>query len=116
MVRIRLQRFGRTNRPFYRILVMDSRSRRDGAAIEQVGWYDPLARDAAKQIRLDPERIRYWLGVGARPSDTVRDILARHGLVDRQAWEAERARQRALAAVRAASAPAAPAAEGRSAS
>jgi len=89
-----MQRSGRKNRPFYRIQVMDKRTRRDGASIEQVGWYNPLERDEAKAINLNEERIKYWLSVGAQPSDTVRDMLAKRNLIDRAAWEAERARDR----------------------
>ena len=94
MVRIRMQRTGRKNRPFYRIQVLDKRTRRDGASIEQLGWYDPLAKDPAKQVNLNEERAKYWISVGAQPSDTVRDFLARRNLVETKSWEAERARQR----------------------
>jgi small subunit ribosomal protein S16 len=110
VVRIRLQRMGRTHRPFYRIQVTDSRQRRDGAAIEQLGWYDPLAKDAAKQMELKEDRLKYWLSVGAQPSDTMKDFLAKRNLMDTTAWEAERKRQRDR--VEAAKAAAAPAAEG----
>lgn len=108
MVRIRLQRMGRTHRPFYRIQVTDSRRRRDGAAIEQLGWYDPVAKDPAKQLSLNEDRVKYWLSVGAQPSDTMRDFLARHNLIDTAGWEATRetARKRAEAAKAAAEAPA----------
>lgn len=94
MVRIRMQRTGRRNRPFFRIQVLDERTRRDGASIEQVGWYDPIAKDPAKQLNLNEERIKYWVGVGAQPSDTVRDMLAKRNLIDTKAWEARRARDR----------------------
>ena len=94
MVRIRMQRTGRTNRPFYRIQVLDRRSRRNGASIEQLGWYNPLEKDPAKQINLNEERVKYWIGVGAQPSDTVRDMLARRNLVKTAPWEKVRARQR----------------------
>lgn len=91
-----MQRQGRHNRPFYRIAAMDGRIRRDGPIIEDLGWYDPLAKDAAKQIQINEERIKYWLSHGAQPSDTVRDMLAKRKLVDNGPWEAERARQRKL--------------------
>lgn len=107
MVKIRLQRTGRKNRPFYRIQVLDERTRRDGAAIEQLGWYDPVARDEAKQLNLNEERTKYWLSVGAQPSDTMRDILAKRNLVNREKWEAERTRRREVVAAKKAAAPAA---------
>jgi small subunit ribosomal protein S16 len=107
VVKIRLQRSGRKNRPFYRIQVLDSRNRRDGAAIEQLGWYDPVSRDESKQLNLNEERAKYWLSVGAQPSDTVKDILAKRNLVDRGQWEAERSRRRAIIDARKAAAPAA---------
>ncbi|MDX2146953.1 MAG: 30S ribosomal protein S16 [Planctomycetota bacterium] len=94
MVRIRLQRLGRRNRPFYRINAVDSRTRREGAAIEQLGWYDPVASDPKKQLDLNDERVKYWLGRGAQPSDTVRDMLAKRGLVDLGSWEKDRAYDR----------------------
>lgn len=91
-----MSRLGRRNRPFYRIQIQDKRERRDGAFIEQVGWYDPMAKDSSKQIFLEVDRLKYWLGVGAQPSDTVRDFLAKQNLVDLASWEAERARQRSV--------------------
>jgi small subunit ribosomal protein S16 len=79
-VRLRLKRFGRRHRPFYRLTVMDQRQTRDGRAIEELGYYDPLARTAEKQVSLKRERIEYWLSVGAKPSDTVRDLLKKNGI------------------------------------
>jgi small subunit ribosomal protein S16 len=79
-VRIRLKRTGRKNRPCYRIGVFDSRTKRDGKTIEDVGFYDPIEKDEAKQVRLDRERIEYWLSVGALPTETVASILKRHGV------------------------------------
>lgn len=90
MVRIRMQRLGRRNRPFYRINAIDKRTRRDGKVIEALGWYDPIAKDESKQLFLNVERLKYWLSVGAQPSDTVRDFLAKANLVDVAAWEADR--------------------------
>ncbi len=75
-VRIRLARHGTTNRPFYRIVACDSRSPRDGRYIELLGTYDPLKNPA--DVALKPERITYWLGVGAKPSDTVKSIFKKH--------------------------------------
>jgi small subunit ribosomal protein S16 len=73
-VRIRLKRFGTKRRPYYRIVVVDSRRPRDGQTIEEVGFYHPIEIDE-KQITIKEERIREWLGKGAQPSDTVRKLL-----------------------------------------
>jgi small subunit ribosomal protein S16 len=73
-VRIRLKRFGTKRRPFYRIVVTDSRSPRDGRTIEEVGFYHPI-EIAEKQVTVKEDRIREWLAKGARPSDTVRKLL-----------------------------------------
>lgn len=80
MVRLRLKRMGRRNRPFYRLAAMDSRSPRDSRVIEELGFYDPLARDPDQQVRLNRERIQYWLSVGAQPTDTARSLIRRAGI------------------------------------
>lgn len=80
MVKLRLKRFGRRHRPFYRINAMDQRSARDSAAIEELGFYDPLEKDQAKAIKVNEERVRHWLSVGAQPSDTVRSLLKKVGI------------------------------------
>lgn len=90
MVRIRLKRMGRRNRPFYRINAVEKRNKRDGRVIENLGWYDPESRDEAKQVSLKEERIKFWLSQGAQPSDTVNDILARAAIIDAEAWRAVR--------------------------
>ena len=72
MVRIRLARFGRKKRPFYRIVVTDSRRRRDSGWIENVGYYNPLTEP--KTIEMDLERINYWLEVGAKMSERVEKL------------------------------------------
>jgi len=82
---------GRRNRPFYRINVIDEATKRDGKVIEQLGWYDPIAKDESKQVQLDEERTKFWLGRGAMPSDTMMDMLSKRNLVDREAWKAHRA-------------------------
>lgn len=82
---------GRRNRPFYRINVIDEQTRRDGAVIEQLGWYDPVVKDESKQVKLDEERAKYWLEKGAQPSDTMMDMLSKRNLVDGEAWKARRA-------------------------
>ncbi|CAN5555058.1 30S ribosomal protein S16 [soil metagenome] len=79
MVKLRLKRMGAKKRPSYRIIATESSSPRNGRFIEQVGFYDPLTEPVT--VTLNEERINYWLGVGAQPSDTVRGILRRQGLV-----------------------------------
>ena len=76
--KIRLKRIGRRNRPFYRLVIMDARNRRDGAAIEEVGWYNPIAKDEMYSLKED--RILHWLQEGAQPTDTAHDILRTAGL------------------------------------
>jgi len=73
-VKIRLKRFGTRKRPYYRMVVMDSRAPRDGRAIEEVGLYHPIEPEE-EQIRIDEARVRAWLQRGARPSPTVRRLL-----------------------------------------
>ena len=79
-VKIRMKRIGRTNSPFYRINAIDGRSARDGRVIEELGSYDPHAADD-KKVRLNAERVQYWLSVGAQPSETVRSFLKKAGLL-----------------------------------
>jgi len=76
-VRIRLKRTGRRNRPFYRICVFDSRTRRDGAPVEELGSYDPRGLDWGQKLTLNRERAYHWLSVGALPSETVASFLRR---------------------------------------
>jgi small subunit ribosomal protein S16 len=78
-VSIRLMRMGSKKRPFYRIVVADKLAKRDGRFIEKIGHYDPH-KDPPETI-LDEERALYWLGVGAQPSDTVKNILSRAGVM-----------------------------------
>ena len=79
-VKIRLKRMGAKKSPFYRIVVADSRSPRDGRFIETVGTYNPLIADE-NQVTLKEERILEWLGNGAQPSDTVKNILSKAGVM-----------------------------------
>ena len=88
-VKLRLTRMGRRHRPFFRINAVDSRTPRDGRVIEKVGHYDPLEKDVTKQIVLNRERIEFWLGQGAVPSDTVSEILLRNGIKHKYAEEKE---------------------------
>lgn len=73
MVSIRLARIGKKKKPFYRVVVIEKRNARNGRFVETVGTYDPL-KDPA-EIKLEAERIKYWLGKGAQPSNTVRSFL-----------------------------------------
>ena len=74
-VRIRLQKTGRRHLPCYRIVATDARTKRDGKVLEILGVYDPLAKEEAKQVVVKRDRVQYWLGVGAQPSDTVASLL-----------------------------------------
>ncbi len=94
MVRIRMQRLGRRNRPFYRIAAVEKQTRRNGPVIEALGWYNPIEKDPAKALEINEERVKHWLSKGAQPSDTVRDFLAKRGIGDLKAWEADRAYDR----------------------
>ncbi len=78
-VRIRLKKMGRKHRPFYRICAMDVRAPRDGKAIEELGYYDPLVKDSDARAVLKADRIDYWLGVGAQPSEKVRVLIKKYG-------------------------------------
>jgi len=80
--RIRLKRLGRRNKPFYRIIVIDSKKRRDGAAIEEVGWYDPILKKD-KNFILEEDRILHWLSQGAQPTDIVKNMMKKTGLSHR---------------------------------
>ncbi len=80
MIKLRLRRVGAKKRPAYRIVVADARSKRDGRFIESVGFYDPLTEPTT--IRIDGERARYWLGVGAQPTDRVAKLLRIQGVTD----------------------------------
>ena len=79
-VKIRLKKMGRKNRPFYRIVAADARAKRGGKEIEVLGHYDPLAAEKEKQFVLNRDRVQYWLGVGAQPTDTVSGLIRRAGI------------------------------------
>lgn len=114
MVRIRMKRMGRTHRPFFRINAVDQRSPRDGRIIEELGWYDPMQPDVTKAISLKEDRIKHWISVGAQPSQTVGDMLAKRGLINAEKWVADRERRvkRKIEAMAKAKADAAAAAAG----
>lgn len=98
VVRLRFQRTGRHNHPCYRLAAIDSRTRRDGPVIENLGWYNPIDPDATKQVNFNEDRIKYWLSVGALPSETVEDILAKRGIGNLKAWEERRKSRSAVVA------------------
>jgi small subunit ribosomal protein S16 len=81
LVKIRLKRMGAKKRPFYRLVVADSRSPRDGRFIEEVGTYDPIANPA--RVSIDADRVRDWMNRGARPSDIARKLLEQQGVLQR---------------------------------
>ena len=131
-VSMRLSRGGSKKRPYYKIVVSNSRAPRDGKYLEQVGTYNPLlAKDDENRVRLVEDRVRYWIGVGAQPTDRVARMLDKAGIKERKPTnnpqagvpgkkaqeraeeKAEKAREAAEAAAAASSAPAeeAPAAE-----
>ena len=78
-VRIRMKKMGRTHRPFFRICATDGRKPRDGRVIEELGYYDPMIRETDARAVLKSERIDYWLGVGAQPSDRVKVLIKKYG-------------------------------------
>ena len=79
MVKIRLKRIGAHKRPFYRVVVADSRTPRDGRFIEEIGTYNPL-KDPA-EIKIDVEAAQKWISNGAQPTDTVRSLLRKNGIM-----------------------------------
>ncbi len=79
MVKIRLTRGGAKKRPFYHIIVTDSRSARDGRNIERVGFYNPVATGGEKRVELNTERVQHWLGQGAQMTDKVADLYKQVG-------------------------------------
>lgn len=80
-VKIRMRRMGSKRRPFYRIVVADSRSPRDGRFIQEVGYYNPISNP--EQLKLDEDVILDWLQKGAQPSDTVRNLLSSKGIMQK---------------------------------
>ena len=78
-VKIRLTRMGKKKNPFYRIVVADERSRRDGAPIDEIGYYNPMTNPA--DVKIDAEKATKWLGNGAQPTDTVRALLKKNEII-----------------------------------
>jgi len=85
MVTIRLARGGAKKRPFYHIVVADSRNKRDGRYIERLGYFNPLASGQEQGLKLDRERVDYWMSQGAKPSDRVAKLIRTNALVQDKA-------------------------------
>ncbi len=117
-IKIRLARGGSKKRPFYRVVAADSRMPRDGRYIERLGTYNPLLpKDSEERVKLDMERVQYWLGEGAQPTDRVSRFLEAAGVLEKKeranpkkgepgAKAVERAEEKAAKAAEAAEAPA----------
>ena len=80
MVKIRLKRMGAHKKPFYRVVVADARSPRDGKFIEEIGYYNPMVEP--KEIKIDSEKAKKWLDNGAQPTDTVRTLFKKSGIIE----------------------------------
>lgn len=80
-VKIRMKRMGAKKKPFYRLVVADSRSPRDGRIIEQVGYYNPMAED--KTLKIEEEKVLKWLSTGAQPTETVKRLLKSEGIIEK---------------------------------
>lgn len=98
-VRIRLKKMGRKHKPFYRLCAMDAKTGRDGRVIEELGIYDPLVADTDARAVLNGERIAYWMGVGAQPSDKAVVLIRKYGK-DGSRLEAQKAALEKIAARR----------------
>jgi small subunit ribosomal protein S16 len=99
-VKIRMTRMGRRHRPFFRINAVDGRTPRDGRILEKLGHYDPLEKDADKQVVINKERIEFWIGQGAVASDTCAEIFKKYGITCPQYEEKQQRRARARAIAR----------------
>lgn len=89
-VRIRMKKLGRKHRPYFRIVAIDSRQPRDGRVIEELGSYDPMVKTTDDRVRLNPSRIKYWMSVGAKPSERC-EILFKKYMAKFEQLEAEQA-------------------------
>ena len=77
-VRIRMKMLGRKHRPYFRIVAIDRRQPRDGRIIEELGSYDPMVKNTDERVKLKPDRIKYWMSVGAKPSENVAVFLKKY--------------------------------------
>lgn len=87
-VKIRMKRMGSKKRPFYRVVVADSRAPRDGRFIEELGYYNPI--DENKTFSINAERVAYWMGTGAKPSETVEKLLRKNGILEGKTVKSEK--------------------------
>lgn len=94
-VKIRMKMMGRKHRPFYRICAVDGRRPRDGRIIELLGTYDPMVHDTDARVILDSERVKYWLGVGAQPTEKVAVLIKKYGEGGTHATQQQAAREKA---------------------
>ena len=81
MVKIRLKRMGMKKKPFYRVVIAEESAPRDGRFIEEIGWYNPMVSPA--EMKIDGERAKYWMTCGAQPTDTVRILLKKAGVIEK---------------------------------
>jgi small subunit ribosomal protein S16 len=93
-VKIRMKMMGRKHRPFFRVCVMDGRRPRDGRILEELGTYDPLVPETDARALLNGERIAYWLGVGAQPTEKVRVLIKKYGMGGTHAGQQQSAREK----------------------
>src|SRR5262245_55079521 len=77
-VRIRMKRLGRKHRSYFRIVAIDGRQPRDGRIIEELGSYDPMIKDTDARVQLKPDRVKYWMSVGAKPSERVQTLIKKY--------------------------------------
>ena len=82
--KIRLRRMGAKKAPFYRVVVADSRAPRDGRSIEEIGFYNPIAKKDDVTLKINEERALYWLSTGAQPSETVKALLKKAGVYEKR--------------------------------
>ena len=81
--KIRLRRMGAKKAPFYRVVVADSRAPRDGRSIEEIGYFNPISDNPETNLKIDAERAIYWLKTGAQPSETVKQLLKKAGVMEK---------------------------------
>jgi small subunit ribosomal protein S16 len=93
-VKIRMKMMGRKHRPFYRICAVDGRNPRDGRVIEELGTYDPMVQDTDARVVLDADRVSYWLGVGAQPTEKVAVLIKKYGSGGTHAAQQQVAREK----------------------
>ena len=93
-VKIRMKMMGRKHRPFFRICAMDVRRPRDGRVLEELGTYDPLVPDTDARVVLNGDRVNYWLGVGAQPTEKVRTFIKKYGASGTHVAQQQAAREK----------------------